>query len=192
MSVSVKSGKGFQKHDPGNALNRKAVIPGVSGIDYEAIARAEQALSELSSSFNNWMLEECHKLADRRTVIHRDGPNRETLEALFHVAHDIKGQAATLGFPLASGPATSLCKLLYEIPRPERAPIALIDQHVDAICAIVRENIQDLKHKTTVEISRRLVIVTDDFLRQEESIYAKKLEAKAGENLAPNSETALN
>ncbi len=178
MSVSVKNGKGFQQHDPSDALNLKAVIPGTRGIDYDAIERAEQALSELSSSFNNWMLEECHKLADRRTAIHQSGPNCETLEAMFHVAHDIKGQAATLGFPLASGPATSLCKLLYEIPRPERMSVALIDQHVDAICAIVRENIQDLEHKTTVEISRRLTIVTNDFLRQEAAIHAKKLETE--------------
>ncbi len=183
MNVSVKRGKGFQRHDPGNALNQKAVIPGTPGIDYAAIERAEQALSELSSSFNNWMLEECHNLVSRRAAIHKDGPNRETLEAMFHVAHDIKGQAATLGFPLASGPATSLCRLLYEAPRPERTPVALIDQHVDAICAIVRENIQDLEHKTTVEISRRLTIVTNDFLRQEEAIYAKKMEAEAVENL---------
>ncbi len=186
MSISVKSGKGFQLHDPGNALNRKAAIPGATGIDYEAIERAEQALSELSSSFNNWMLEECHNLASRRAAIHRDGPNRETLESMFHVAHDIKGQAVTLGFPLASGPATSLCKLLYEIPRPERAPVALIDQHVNAICAIVRENIQDVEHPTTVEISRRLTIVTNDFLRQEEAIFAKKLESESAATPSDN------
>jgi len=179
MNISVKKGKGFQQHDPGNDLNKKAVIPGTPGIDYDAIERAEQALSELSHSFSNWMQEECHNLDDARAKIHANGPTRESLEKLFHVSHDIKGQAATLGFPLAAGPATSLCNLLYELPRPERAPIVLIDQHVNAICAIIRENIQDVEHKTTVEISRRLAIVTNDFLRQEESILTKKLEAEA-------------
>ena len=181
MGMSTKGGKGFLSHDPGDYLNKKAVIPGTPGIDYAAIERAEQALSELSSSFNNWMLEECHNLSSASANIHAKGPNKETLEKLFHVAHDIKGQAATLGFPLAAGPASSLCKLLYEIPRPERAPLALVDQHVNTICAIIRENIQDVKHKTTVEISRRLTIVTNDFLRQEEAIYAKKMDAEAGE-----------
>ncbi len=33
-------------------------------------------------------------------------------EALFRAAHDIKGQAATLGFPLAAAVADSLCRLI--------------------------------------------------------------------------------
>lgn len=181
MSTSTKSGEKVEFLNPDNSLNRKAVIPGAPGIDYEAIERAEQALSQLSASFNSWMVEECQNLSAARDNIRKNGPNRTSLDKLFHVAHDIKGQAATLGYPLAAGPATSLCNLLYDIPRPERAPQSLIDQHVDAICAIVRKNIQDVEHKTTVEISRRLTIVTNDFLRQEETIYARKMEAESPE-----------
>ena len=176
MKVTITEEKGIEWHQPDNSLADQVVIPGTSEIDYEAIARAEKALSNLSASFEDWMQEECENLTRACDIIHQEGPNSETLERLFHVSHDIKGQAATLGYPLAAGPATSLCKLVYEIPRPERGPVALIDQHVSAICAVVRDKIQDVNHQTSIEISRRLAIVTDDFLRQEIDIYARKME----------------
>lgn len=174
MNVTVTEDNGFQWHSPENKLERKAVIPGPPGIDYEAIARAEKALAELSENFASWMVEECENLRSAQEFIHAEGANGETLEKMFHVAHDIKGQAPTLGYPLASGAAASLCRLLLDIPRPERAPVVLIDQHVETICTIVRDNITNIDDKTTVEVSKRLLIVVEDFLEQEQEIYDRK------------------
>ncbi len=182
MKVKITEEKGIEWHEPDNSLANQVVIPGTSEIDYEAIERAETALNNLSASFEDWMQEECENLIKARDILHQEGPNAETLERLFHVSHDIKGQSATLGYPLAAGPANSLCKLLYEIPRPERGPVDLIDHHVDAICAVVREKIQDINHQTSIEISRRLTIVTDDFLRQENDIYSRKMEIQSESN----------
>jgi len=44
-----------------------------------------------------------------------------------------------LGYPGLTIPAESLCRLIEHIRDMNRIPIALVDQHVDAIRAIIRE-----------------------------------------------------
>lgn len=151
---------------PPNLLSKRAVIPGTAGIDYDAIERAEKALSALAGQFETWMGEEINALMSAKKRIHETGKTKETLSALFHTAHDIKGQAATLGFPLAGSVAASLCKLTMDPPAIERIPLSLIDQHVDSILAIVKENVRDTENATACRLSKRLTEVTDEFLSQ--------------------------
>src|ERR1043165_7939740 len=85
-------------------------------------------------------------------------------EALFRAAHDIKGQAATLGFPLVAAVAESLCRLLEETHDPRRIPLDLVDQHVDAVRAIFREHGRARAEVVAEALTRRLRQVCDDFL----------------------------
>src|SRR3977135_3000613 len=106
----------------------------------DAVARAEAALAELSTEFTGWMNDECEQLDKARADVRQNGLAGEQREALCRASHDIKGRAATLGFPLASAVADSLCRLLELTHDPRRIPLALIDQHVDAGRAIIREH----------------------------------------------------
>ncbi len=164
--MSETSGKPAVVTKPDVMLGKRAVIPGTSGIDYEAIERAEKALSELSGQFENWMNEELDALAKARDLIHAEGKTSETISKLFHTAHDLKGQAATLGFPLAGSVAASLCKLTLDPPNLDRIPMQLIDQHVDSILAIVKEDIRDTSNPTACKLTKRITDVTNDFLSQ--------------------------
>lgn len=49
-------------------------------------------------------------------AIARDGLNGENREELFRAAHDIKGGAATFGFPTAAAAAESLCRIIEHAP----------------------------------------------------------------------------
>ncbi len=151
---------------PPSMLQKRAVIPGNAGIDYEAIERAETALSALSENFESWMTDELEALMSANRNIIKSGKNKDTIEALFHTAHDIKGQAATLGYPLAGSVAASLCKLTLDSPAPERIPQILLDQHVNSIQAIVTEKVRDTKNKTARTLIQRLTLVTNDFIDQ--------------------------
>src|ERR1043166_5843234 len=107
-----------------------AVGRAVEGDD--PVARAEAALAQLSSEFTRWMDDECEQLDRARRNVQEKGMTGLPREALFRAAHDIKGQAATLGFPLVAAVAESLCRLLEETHDPRRIPLDLVDQHVDA------------------------------------------------------------
>jgi chemotaxis protein histidine kinase CheA len=140
---------------------------GPVNIDMSAVDRAEAALAELKVEFGEWMRSECDRVEAARRAIREKGVTRKTVDALFIPAHDIKGGAATLGFPLAERLATSLCRLLQHTPEPARIPRVLIDHHVDGIRAIVREDVKDAHNPYGLELSERLSILVETFLSEE-------------------------
>lgn len=135
-----------------------------TGGDDDPVARAEQALATLSDEFSGWMESECARLDAARAAVRRDGLNAATRETLFHAAHDIKGHADTFGFPLAAAAADSLCRLIELTPVAARMPLVLVDQHVDAVRAIVREHAMPHAEKMAADLTRRLRQVTEDYL----------------------------
>lgn len=113
------------------------------------------------------MLDELDALSMARDDITKSGLSKDTIDRLFHTAHDIKGQATTLGYPLAADAASSLCYLLEHTPVADRIPMVLIDQHVEAVRAIVREQVRERDHETASALTRRLAEVTVDFVDQQ-------------------------
>lgn len=148
---------------------KKAVThaKGPVNIDMSAVQRAEAALEELKVEFGEWMNSECERIDAARRAIHAKGMSRTTVDALFTPAHDIKGGATTLGYPLAERIATSLCRLLQHSPEPARIPQALVDHHVDTIRAIVREEVKDGHNPYGLELSEHLSILVETFLSEE-------------------------
>src|SRR5581483_11444478 len=102
------------------------------------------------------------------------------LEELFHAAHDIKGEAATFGFPAVAGAADSLCRLIEHSPDVNRIPTALIDQHVDAVRAIIREYARSDATEIAAVLTNRLREVTDEFLVHENRERPDYLEGIVG------------
>ena len=137
------------------------------GPDFEAIARAEAALAELSSEFGTWMRAECDRLDAGRSAIRASGLGVNTRDQLFRAAHDIKGEAATFGYPLAGEAADSLCRLLEHTPDVKKIPLALIEQHVDGVRAIIRENVRESGHAVASALAAELRRASDEFLVQE-------------------------
>jgi HPt (histidine-containing phosphotransfer) domain-containing protein len=157
---------------PPNKL-RKAVTkvaPGEAGADPAAddpVARAEAALAQIAGEFCAWMDAECERLDAARRQVRKVGLAGASGEELFRAAHDIKGEAATFGFPQVGEVADSLCRLIEHSPDATRVPLRLVDQHVDAVRAIMREGSAPEAEKTAARLATRLRQVTDQFLLDE-------------------------
>ena len=113
------------------------------GIDPTAIAKAEAALKSLSSNFAEWLNDEITKLEASRSRIRSEGWSTETAENLYLRAHDLKGLGTTYEFPLITRIAGSLCKMIDDPQTRLNAPMNIIDGHIDAIKACVRDGIKD-------------------------------------------------
>jgi hypothetical protein len=113
------------------------------GIDPAAIAKAEAALKSLSSNFSEWLSDELAKLDAARAVVRAEGWTTATAEGLYLRVHDLKGLGTTYEFPIVTRIAASLCKLIDDPATRLNAPMHLIDAHIDAIKAAVRDNIRD-------------------------------------------------
>jgi HPt (histidine-containing phosphotransfer) domain-containing protein len=176
----------FADHEvitPPHAL-RKALAPAIPGDD-DPVARAEAALAQLSCEFGTWMHSECERLEAARQDVKSLGFNAKTRDELFRAAHDIRGDAATFGYPGVARVAESLCRLIEHTPDMSRIPHPLVDQHVDAVRAIVRENARPDLGEIAGALTRRLREVTDDFLRKENSDRPDYLESIFAPPLAP-------
>jgi len=146
-----------------NPLRRVLRRVDEKGLD-DPVARAEQALAGLSGEFNDWMAIECDRLAAAHAAILSQGFTTEAREELFRAAHDIKGDAATFGFPTAGAAAESLCRIIEHAPDLERVPAELIAHHINAIQAIVRENAGINNAGMAAALSKKLRGVADEYL----------------------------
>jgi hypothetical protein len=167
--ITVKRGADHVVIEPRNLLKAKAAVmlDGQANIDEVAIRRAEQALKALSVNFNGWMEEAVRVLGDARQAIRDNGPLDGRAMALHRASHDIRGQATTFGFPLAARVGANLCRLLEECPPAilHGGPLAtLVDQHVDAIRAIVREGVSKARETTGETLANELEAIAERLL----------------------------
>ncbi len=152
---------------PHEALKRRCLRPGDSNqAAVEAISNAENALEQLSVRFTDWMKVEVATLHEARMRAKQADFTPVTLERLFSAAHDLKGHAGTLGYPFAGDICASLCSLIEQRLRGAPLPPALVDQHVDAVRAILREQATGRDHPKASVLASKLCQVTDDYLSQ--------------------------
>lgn len=139
---------------PPNPLRAK--LGGFGGIDSDAVARAEAALKAMSAQFEQWLEDEVTKITVAQTALRDQGLNTQTAEALYFRAHDLKGLGTTYNYPIVTRIAASLCRLLDDQERRLTMPVALLSAHVDAIRAVVRDQIQTDDHPVGRELAEAL------------------------------------
>jgi HPt (histidine-containing phosphotransfer) domain-containing protein len=151
----------------------------------DPVARAEKALADLSGEFKTWMAIESDRLAAAHAAILMDGFTGAARDELFRAAHDIKGDAATFGFPSAAAAAESLCRIIEHAPDLAKVPSELIAHHINAIEAIVRERTRLDTISVAGELSRRLRGVADEYLARVNLDRPEHLEAILAPSIAP-------
>ncbi len=121
-----------------SALRQKT---GAVTLDLEAIARAEKHLANLSSEYVFWVENDLQKLRqafdDASAATDADTRN-EHVEALFVVAHDMRGQGTTFGYPFVSQICDILCRYLK---REGQVDLLLVSPFIDALRAIINNRV---------------------------------------------------
>ena len=152
----------------------------------DPVGRAEKALAGLSGEFKDWMAIEADRLSAAHAAILSHGFTTETREELFRAAHDIKGDAATFGFPTAGAAAESLCRIIEHAPDLDEVPSDLIAHHINAIQAIVRERTKLDTAATAGVLSRQLRGVADEYLAAVNRDRPEHLEAILAPSIVPS------
>ena len=149
-----------QMIQPTNSLKLKLGGGRLGAIDPAAIARAEAALKSLSSNFTQWLADEITKLEGARQQVKVDGITPASMENLYLRAHDLKGLGTTYGYQLITRIAGSLCRMIDDKDKRTTTPLELVDAHIDAIKAAVRDDIKSDEHPVgsilVLELERRV------------------------------------
>ena len=143
-----------------NTLASK-VGPNFKASGASSVLKAEQALKVLASNFGEWLEQEIAQLEAVRATLKQSGLTKEVADLLSVRALDLKGLGTTYQHPLVTRIGGSLFKLLDET-RPSDVPMTLIDAHVDAVRAIVRNQIRDAAHP----VGEALVSVLEKRVRE--------------------------
>jgi len=151
----------------------------------DPVARAEMALAGLSGEFKGWMSVEAGRLSAAYAAAIKEGFTRATSEELFRAAHDIKGDAATFGYPSAAAAAESMCRVIEHAPDLAKVPHELFEHHINAILAIVHDHTSLKGTTVAAELSRRLRSVADDYLAHVNRDRPEHLEAILAPSIVP-------
>lgn len=150
-----------------NVLKKKALVP---GNPQEAVAtatrQADRAMRQLSAQFPLWMKSESERLFALREELAEKGASEAMMDRLFTCAHDIKGQATLFGYPVAAMIGKLLADLIERAPDPCQIPLPVIDQHIDTIRAIVRQDLRGEGNAQTKNIIQGLHVLDHTTLKK--------------------------
>ncbi|WP_171021923.1 Hpt domain-containing protein [Cohaesibacter sp. CAU 1516] len=132
--------------------------------DFDPVAKAEQALQRLSVNFGTWMQEEVERLQAAWQDIEDNGYSEDRLTALFRSGHDLKGQAHTMGFPIAGNIAGSMCDLIEKIEDRDQLPMDMLRKHVQAIKAVVKEDARAEDNAIGKALAQELAGIAEDWI----------------------------
>ncbi len=147
--------------EPVRELTERAYTSGSAKDVDRQIQEAERNLATLKQEFPAWMASEFADMEAAWLAYQQGQPHAKT--QLFRKAHDMRGQAATFGFPLAGRAADELCKLMDAI---ESVPLHVIEAHVQAIKVIIRDNVNIDDHPLGVQMIKELEKLGDGLIRQ--------------------------
>jgi chemotaxis protein histidine kinase CheA len=111
------------------------------GPEPDAAQRVARVLARMSDEYAAWLVAEGERLDGHVAVMRADPLDPRPAEAIFRVAHDIKGQAATFDHPLAGAVAERLCRLLRDAPVGS-VPADLVAAHVAALAVVAVEDLR--------------------------------------------------
>jgi HPt (histidine-containing phosphotransfer) domain-containing protein len=151
----------------------------------DPVARAEKALAGLAGEFESWMSVEAARLSAAHAAVVKDGFTLKACEELFRAAHDIKGDAATFGYPSAAAAAESLCRIIEHAPDLAKVPRELLAHHINAIQAIVHDHTRLDSAALAGELSRRLRKVANEYLVHVNRDRPEHLEAITAPSIVP-------
>lgn len=126
--------------NPPNRLAEKVPKTGGKTLK-QAIADADRAIERLSQDYAKHLAEDMAALEKDMAAV-KAATTAANLKALFRLVHNMRGQAATFGFPLITEVGRSLCLYLLETEHESEVNVALIEQHVNALRVIYRERIE--------------------------------------------------
>ncbi|MBT5894353.1 MAG: hypothetical protein HOH61_00535, partial [Rhodospirillaceae bacterium] len=126
-----------------NVLQEKAaggsVGPGEKGgIPIEAIQAAEAEFHKMSEDYPDWVQSLIDELLDNyRRCIDTPELRHEKVAVIHDIAHDMKGQGGTFGYPLITNFGDSLFKCTHKSEECSDNLVELIKAHVDGMKAVI-------------------------------------------------------
>ncbi len=163
-SLGAASAQEFEVIQAPRTLQAKVrVLTGRDADKFNPIGAAEDALQKLSVHFDDWLQDQIKVLRAAYAAGVAAEFSAASVHEIFRAAHDLRGHAATLGYPLAGDIAGSLCHLFDYMPPGGSGARELVRLHVEAIRAVVAEKASDKDHAVGRPLVESLRWAAEDY-----------------------------
>jgi chemotaxis protein histidine kinase CheA len=121
------------------------------------LARAQAAVADLAKNYGantTADLDRCAALL--RTAREDAGARAASVKELYGIAHNIKGQGGSFGYPLVTRIAHSLCTLVRQERDFSDADLGVVQAHLDALRLILAKDIKGEGGEVGAKLAARL------------------------------------
>ncbi|MDP6874617.1 MAG: Hpt domain-containing protein [Alphaproteobacteria bacterium] len=108
----------------------------------ELMAKANQVMAAMAKSYPKWLQADLEDLAAAYRKLCEVPQDQAVKAELFRISHDIKGQAAGFGYDLAGEVGGSLCYCLNRRETISEVDLQVIEAHIDAFTACVKQSLK--------------------------------------------------
>jgi len=131
-----------------------------SDISSEALARAEAIIDRLSAEFPAHASRDVTSLEQAAEFMAGEGRAIDPYYGeIWRIAHDIRGQGALFGYPLLSRLASTLCLAMRTLEPQDAAILAIIDNHVAGMRALLDHGITGARDRSALTIEAALELL---------------------------------
>ena len=130
-------------------------------IDPEIMLAAEQQLDRMEGDYSDWVRSSVQQLgAAFRQAQAEEVPRKRNPMVLQinRIAHDLRGQGSTFGYPLITVFGKSLYETTLGGDEPSDQMVSLIGSHIDGINAVIRDKVKGTGGEVGGELIRSLEI----------------------------------
>lgn len=130
------------------------------------LARAQAAVEDLAKDYTTWARADVDRGRKALEAALADSAQRARhVEDLFRVAHDLKGQGTSFGYPLVTRIADSLCRLTRDRKLSyEDRHLDLAKSHLDAAQLVLTKEIKGEGGQIGAELCAKLQKRVDEIL----------------------------
>ena len=115
-----------------------------AAFEVAALERANAAISVLKDVYvREWAPASLSEMYESLALAQTDRlARRENLDRLYRLAHDMKGQGGTFGYPLLTELGEAVCRLTADRDDASEGEFTLLRAHVDAARVIILERLE--------------------------------------------------
>jgi HPt (histidine-containing phosphotransfer) domain-containing protein len=145
------------------AIARLHAKLGHDGPDTETlIARAEEAVAGLATSFHEWAQRDLANLEKCLGDYEKSGEGGpEAVHEMHQIAHNIKGQGGSFGYPLITVIAASLNSYLEDETHKDAIDPRIVRAHIEAMKIVIRDRINGDGGKLGAQLTDELFALVE-------------------------------
>lgn len=129
-----------------------ATAPSLANINADTIRRAEEAVGRLADQYRGWVRGDIEKLRKCLDDAAAGGDARNAAyKVIRKIAHDMRGQGTTFGYPLVTRIAQSISQVLKSRSTDDNDD-AVLDAHINAVEKIIEDDVADPADAPAAEI----------------------------------------